>query len=66
MNDSAPFSPFSPSIALSLGFATVLLISIMVKMWLASRQIRHVAQHRHAVPAAFTGNITLGEASALE
>ncbi|WP_367849571.1 M48 family metallopeptidase [Rhodoferax sp. WC2427] len=50
---------FSPSLALSLGFATVLLIGIIVKMWLASRQIRHVARHRHAVPAAFAGSITL-------
>ncbi|BDT66931.1 protease HtpX [Comamonadaceae bacterium OS-1] len=59
MQDTPPFSPFSPSLALSLGFATVLLVGIIVKMWLASRQIRHVAQHRHAVPAAFAGSITL-------
>ena len=56
MQDSAPFSP---SLALSLGFATLLLMSIMVKMWLTSRQIRHVAQHRSTVPDAFAGSITL-------
>ena len=59
MQDFALFTPFSPSIALSLGFASVLLIGIMVKMWLTTRQIRHVAQNRHTVPAAFSANITL-------
>ena len=31
----------------------------MLKFWLASRQIRHVARHRNAVPAAFAQTITL-------
>ena len=31
----------------------------MIRFWLASRQIRHVARHRAAVPAAFAGHITL-------
>ena len=30
-----------------------------MKFWLASRQIRHVARHRDAVPAAFAQAITL-------
>jgi STE24 endopeptidase len=50
---------FSPSSALTLGFAAVLLTGLWVKLWLASRQIRHVARHRGAVPAAFSQSITL-------
>jgi STE24 endopeptidase len=30
-----------------------------VKFWLASRQVRHVAQHRDAVPAPFAGTVSL-------
>ncbi len=60
MQDSPPLTaPFPSSLALSLGFAALLLIGIVVKLWLASRQIRHVARHRHAVPTAFAGRITL-------
>ncbi|MDH5205052.1 MAG: M48 family metallopeptidase [Hylemonella sp.] len=47
------------SLSLSLFFATALLASALLKFWLASRQIRHVARHRQAVPAAFTDTITL-------
>ncbi len=50
---------FSPSSTLTFGFAAVLLMGLLVKLWLASRQIRHVALHRGAVPAAFSQNITL-------
>jgi STE24 endopeptidase len=32
---------------------------MLLKFWLASRQIRHVAQHRSQVPAAFAERITL-------
>ncbi|MEY2860321.1 MAG: hypothetical protein RL392_779 [Pseudomonadota bacterium] len=32
---------------------------MLLKFWLASRQIRHVAKHRAAVPAAFAQRITL-------
>ena len=34
-------------------------MGLVVKFWLASRQIRHVARHRNAVPAAFASTITL-------
>ena len=44
---------------LSLTFAAALLLGLLVKFWLASRQIRHVARHRSAVPAAFAQTITL-------
>jgi STE24 endopeptidase len=32
---------------------------MLLKLWLASRQIRHVARHRDAVPTAFTERISL-------
>ncbi len=40
-------------------FAAALLASLALKFWLATRQTRHVAQHRGAVPAAFAGSVTL-------
>ena len=40
-------------------FAALLVAGLVVKYWLASRQIRHVAEHRNVVPAAFVQNITL-------
>ena len=45
--------------SLSLVFAAALLASLLVKFWLATRQMRHVAAHRDAVPAAFASTITL-------
>ena len=47
------------ALSLSIAFAVALLASLLVKFWLASRQIRHVAAHRGAVPAPFTATITL-------
>ncbi len=40
-------------------FAALLVLGLLVRFWLASRQIRHVARHRSEVPAAFVQNITL-------
>ena len=40
-------------------FALFLVLGLTVKLWLASRQIRHVARHRAKVPAAFSGTIAL-------
>ena len=37
----------------TLLFAAALLASMLVKFWLASRQLKHVAAHRGAVPSAF-------------
>ena len=48
-----------PSLALTLAFVTALVLGLLLKFWLASRQIRHVARHRSAVPAAFAQRITL-------
>ena len=39
-------------------FAAALLASLAVKLWLATRQMRHVAAHRAQVPAAFAGHVT--------
>ena len=47
------------SYTLTLAFAAFLLATLGVKFWLATRQIRHVARHREAVPAAFAGTVTL-------
>lgn len=47
------------ALSLSIAFAVALIASLLVKFWLASRQIRHVAAHRDAVPAPFAATITL-------
>ena len=44
---------------LTLLFAAALMASLVVKFWLATRQLRHVAAHRGAVPEAFVGTIAL-------
>lgn len=49
----------TPSLATTLVFAVALLAGHLLKFWLASRQIRHVARNRDAVPAAFASQITL-------
>jgi STE24 endopeptidase len=43
----------------TLLFAAALVASLIVKFWLASRQMRHVAAHRDAVPAPFAGTVSL-------
>ena len=48
-----------PSMPLTILFAVALLLSLLVKFWLATRQMRHVAAHRGAVPAAFAATVTL-------
>ena len=47
------------SFALTVVFAATLVLGLMVKFYLASRQIRHVMQHRDQVPNAFAQTITL-------
>ena len=47
-----------PETVLTLAFAAALLASLAVKFWLASRQMRHVAAHRDAVPAPFVGSVS--------
>ncbi len=40
-------------------FVAALLVSLALKYWLATRQMRHVAAHRGAVPSAFATTIPL-------
>ncbi|MEY4098965.1 MAG: hypothetical protein RL300_136 [Pseudomonadota bacterium] len=49
----------SASLLFSLLFTAALGLSLGVKFWLASRQIRYVARHRAAVPDAFVATISL-------
>jgi STE24 endopeptidase len=47
------------SLFFTLVFCSALVCSLLLRLYLASRQIRHVMQHRHAVPAAFAETIPL-------
>ncbi|WP_372824215.1 M48 family metallopeptidase [Polaromonas sp.] len=47
------------SLLLTLLFSAALVLGLLTKFYLASRQIRHVARHRGDVPAAFAGTISL-------
>jgi STE24 endopeptidase len=51
--------PQSASLLCTCVFAALLVLGLLARFWLASRQIRHVARHRHQVPAAFASNISL-------
>ena len=53
------FGSNAASINTTLAFALALTLSLILKFWLASRQIRHVAQNRNAVPPAFAGKVSL-------
>ncbi len=43
----------------TLIFISLLTASILMRLWLAGRHIRHVQQHRNQVPAAFSATIAL-------
>ena len=47
------------SFVFTLVFAAALVVGLLVRFYLATRQIRHVAQNRSAVPAAFAATISL-------
>ncbi|MGK5076223.1 M48 family metallopeptidase [Janthinobacterium sp. ZB1P44] len=47
------------SLAFSILFVSVLVLTLAVRFWLASRQIRHVLAHRAAVPSEFAEKIPL-------
>ena len=47
------------SLGLTLLFAAALVGSLALKLWLATRQMRHVAAHRDAVPAPFAERVPL-------
>jgi STE24 endopeptidase len=48
-----------PSFLLTCFFTLALVLGLLVKVWLSSRQIRHVARNRGAVPEAFAATISL-------
>ncbi|OGB04971.1 MAG: peptidase M48 [Burkholderiales bacterium RIFCSPHIGHO2_12_FULL_61_11] len=50
---------FDYSFVFTLLFSAVLVLELLTKFYLASRQIRHVASHRSSVPAAFAASISL-------
>jgi len=47
------------AIAFTVLFVFFLLLMLGLKFWLASRQIRHVASHAHAVPPQFATRVSL-------
>lgn len=49
----------SPDPWLTSAFVAVLVAGMLLKSWLASRQIRHVARNRDAVPSAFAEKVSL-------
>jgi STE24 endopeptidase len=49
----------NPSLAMTLTLAALLIANLITKLWLSGRQVRHVAQHRAQVPAAFSHTISL-------
>ena len=53
------FASNAASLNTTIAFALALTLSLVLKFWLASRQIRHVARNRNAVPTTFAKKITL-------
>jgi STE24 endopeptidase len=49
----------NPSFAMTVSLALLLVANLLTKLWLSGRQVRHVAQHRAQVPAAFAHTISL-------
>ncbi|HEY2254291.1 MAG TPA: M48 family metallopeptidase [Variovorax sp.] len=49
----------SASLVFTMVFAVALAAGLVIKFWLATRQVRHVVRHRAAVPPAFREAITL-------
>ena len=47
------------SLVFTLLFSAILVLGLLTKFYLASRQIRHVAGHRNSVPTAFAARISL-------
>ena len=47
------------SLAFSVLFVSFLILTIIVRFWLASRHIRYILAHRSAVPSEFAGKIPL-------
>lgn len=47
------------SLTWTLVFSTALVLGLLLKLYLSSRQIRHVARHRDTVPPTFAATISL-------
>jgi len=47
------------SLTWTLVFSTALVLGLLLKLYLSSRQIRHVSRHRDTVPPAFAATISL-------
>jgi STE24 endopeptidase len=48
-----------PAVLMAWCFAAALVLSLAARLWLAARQMRHVADHRDAVPDAFAETVSL-------
>jgi len=48
-----------PSLAFTVLFAAFLVLGLVARLYLATRQVRHVARHRAQVPSAFAATIAL-------
>jgi len=55
----AKLCPMSESFLMTLTFATFLVVNLAIKFWLASRQVKTVATHRHEVPNEFNQSMSL-------
>jgi STE24 endopeptidase len=55
----AAAAPSGAAQFLLYGFVALLVAGTLVRIWLASRQMRHVAMHRGAVPAPFDTQVPL-------
>ncbi|THJ36345.1 M48 family metallopeptidase [Lampropedia aestuarii] len=53
------YSSYSPVWIFTVLFASALVLQLGIELWLASRQARHVMQHRGVVPPAFAHRMTL-------
>ena len=55
------WATMNPSLTLTLLLAVGLVAHVALKLWLNARQVRHVAAHRAAVPAAYAQTVSLAE-----
>ena len=52
-------SPAPAALVFTLVFVAALAVSVLTRLWLATRQVRYVARHRGTVPAGFSERIPL-------
>ncbi len=56
---TAVIDSWTPEVAMTVAFVAALVAGLILKFWLASRQIRHVARFRASVPDRFSAQVTL-------